>query len=79
MARKSQNIATIGRERLTSARTNRNMAAANHSSKSSSVVDKGCFVIYTMDKTRSVIPLAFLSNRIFCELFKMSFLASILN
>ncbi|XVE48780.1 hypothetical protein DITRI_Ditri01bG0030100 [Diplodiscus trichospermus] len=71
MARKWQNIAAIGRKRITSARTNRKMAAANHSS-TSSVVDKGCFVIYTMDKTRFVIPLAFLSNSIFCELFKMS-------
>ncbi|MBA0793162.1 hypothetical protein Gohar_017586, partial [Gossypium harknessii] len=47
------------------------MAAANHSNKSS-IVDKGCFSIYTMDKKRFVIPLAFLSNSVFRELFKMS-------
>ncbi|XVE48779.1 hypothetical protein DITRI_Ditri01bG0030000 [Diplodiscus trichospermus] len=71
MARKSKKIAAIGRKRITSARTNRKMAAANHSSKSS-VFDKGYFVIYTMDKTRFVVPLAFLSNSIFCKLLKMS-------
>lgn len=37
-----------------------------------SVVDKGCFVVYTMDKRRFVIPLVFLDNCIFRELFKMS-------
>ncbi|XVE48773.1 hypothetical protein DITRI_Ditri01bG0029400 [Diplodiscus trichospermus] len=71
MARSWHKIAAIGRKRITPARTNRKMAATNHCSKSSTV-DKGCFVIYTMDKTRFVIPLAFLSNSIFCELFKMS-------
>ncbi|XWS67665.1 hypothetical protein CRYUN_Cryun04dG0025400 [Craigia yunnanensis] len=71
MARKWQKIAAIGRKIIASARTNRKMVAANLSNKSS-VVDKGWFVIYTIDKRRFVIPLAFLSNSIFCELFKMS-------
>ncbi|KAL1180563.1 hypothetical protein V6Z11_A03G240700 [Gossypium hirsutum] len=35
------------------------------------VVVKGCFVIFTTDKRRFVISLAFLSNCIFGELFKM--------
>ncbi|KAG4160303.1 hypothetical protein ERO13_D02G228533v2 [Gossypium hirsutum] len=36
------------------------------------MVVKGCFVIFTTDKRHFVIPLAFLSNCIFRELFKMS-------
>ncbi|XVF84404.1 hypothetical protein PTKIN_Ptkin17bG0034400 [Pterospermum kingtungense] len=64
MARKWQKITEI------SARSNRKMFAANHSNKLS-VFEKGCFVIYTMDKRHFTIPLAFLSNSIFLELLKM--------
>ncbi|MBA0849483.1 hypothetical protein Goshw_016582 [Gossypium schwendimanii] len=71
MTRKWQKMASIGRKRIASTRPTRKMAAANHSNKSS-IVDKGCFSIYTMDKKRFVIPLAFLSNSAFRELFKMS-------
>ncbi|XP_052484934.1 auxin-responsive protein SAUR61-like [Gossypium raimondii] len=73
VAGKWQKIATVGRKRITSARTNRKVAsgAVNHYEKSSVVV-KGCFVISTTDKRHFVIPLAFLSNCIFRELFKMS-------
>ncbi|MBA0574752.1 hypothetical protein Golob_028025 [Gossypium lobatum] len=69
----SLKIATVGRKRITSARTNRKVAAGavNHYEKSSVVV-KGCFVIFTTDKRHFVIPLAFLSNCIYRELFKMS-------
>ncbi|XP_039059743.1 auxin-responsive protein SAUR67-like, partial [Hibiscus syriacus] len=34
--------------------------------------DKGHFVVYTMDKERFVIPLPYLKNSIFQQLFKMS-------
>ncbi|XVE93957.1 hypothetical protein REPUB_Repub01dG0238900 [Reevesia pubescens] len=72
MARKWRKITVIGRKRITSPRsTNRKRAAADRSSKSS-VVDKGHFVVYAMDKMRFVIPLAYLSNNIFQELFKVS-------
>ncbi|MBA0581134.1 hypothetical protein Gorai_023320 [Gossypium raimondii] len=71
MTRKWQKMASIGRKRIASTRPTRKMAAANHSNKSS-IVDKGCFSIYTMDKKRFVIPLAFLSNSVFRELFNMS-------
>ncbi|PRQ50121.1 putative small auxin-up RNA [Rosa chinensis] len=37
-----------------------------------STADKGTFVIYTLDKRRFVLPLSYLSNYIFQELFKMS-------
>ncbi|MBA0586799.1 auxin-responsive protein SAUR68 [Gossypium raimondii] len=71
--RKWQKIASIGRKRIASARTNTKIAAAaaNDYNRSSEVV-KGCFVIFTMDKRRFLIPLAFLSICIFRELFKLS-------
>ncbi|EOX97517.1 SAUR auxin-responsive family protein [Theobroma cacao] len=71
MARKWQKTAAIGRKRLASSRTDRKMAGANRSNKSS-VVDKGHFVIYTTDKKRFLIPLAYLCNNIILELLKMS-------
>ncbi|GMI70563.1 SMALL AUXIN UPREGULATED RNA 66 [Hibiscus trionum] len=67
MRRKWQKIASIGRKRNALTRTNKDMTAADHS-----VVDKGCFAIYTMDKRRFAIPLAFLGNCIFRQLLKMS-------
>ncbi|OMO73913.1 Auxin responsive SAUR protein [Corchorus olitorius] len=48
------------------------VAAADRSNYKSSVADKGHFVIYTIDNKRFVIPLAYLSNSIFKQLFKMS-------
>lgn len=39
---------------------------------SSSVVDKGHFVVYTADERRFVMPLAYLKHNILRELFKMS-------
>ncbi|KAK8625293.1 hypothetical protein V6N13_090167 [Hibiscus sabdariffa] len=45
------------------------MAAANHSNKSS-VVDKGCFAIYSMNKRHLVIPYS--ATAIFHKLLKMS-------
>ncbi|MBA0829139.1 hypothetical protein Goarm_013761 [Gossypium armourianum] len=66
-------IASIGRKRIASARANTKIAAAaaNDYNRSSELV-KGCFVIFTMDKIRFLIPLAFLSICIFRELFKLS-------
>ncbi|OMO91981.1 Auxin responsive SAUR protein [Corchorus olitorius] len=60
MARKWQKMGDIGRERIGSSKTSKKMAG------------KGHFVIYTTDKKRFVIPLAYLSNTIFLELLKMS-------
>ncbi|KAK8625238.1 hypothetical protein V6N13_090113 [Hibiscus sabdariffa] len=54
ITRKWQKTASIGKKRVASARANKNMAAANHSNKSSEV-DKGCFAIHTMDKRHLVI------------------------
>ncbi|XVE50917.1 hypothetical protein DITRI_Ditri01bG0201800 [Diplodiscus trichospermus] len=56
MARKWQKNVAIGRKRISSSKTS----------------NKGHFVIYTTNKRRFVIPLAYLCNNIFLELLKMS-------
>ncbi|XP_050113842.1 auxin-responsive protein SAUR64-like, partial [Malus sylvestris] len=42
------------------------------STTSNKVSEKGNFVVYTIDKRRFVLPLSYLSNHIFQELFKIS-------
>ena len=69
MARKWQRIAVLGRKRISSSTTNINVDAE---SCSTSVANKGHFVVYTADQRRFMIPLVYLSNNIFRELFKMS-------
>ncbi|KAL6346903.1 hypothetical protein AAG906_003020 [Vitis piasezkii] len=69
MARKWQRIASLGRKRISSSRTNNNEDAK---SCIASVAYKGHFVVYTADQRRFMIPLVFLSNNIFRELFRMS-------
>ncbi|KAL6346927.1 hypothetical protein AAG906_003044 [Vitis piasezkii] len=46
--------------------------AALDSCSTSSVADKGHFVVYSSDRRRFVIPLAYLNSEIFRELFQMS-------
>ncbi|KAG4215342.1 hypothetical protein ERO13_A01G172450v2 [Gossypium hirsutum] len=72
MAWKWNKIATIGRKRITSPRSNNTMMTNADNSNKSSVVGKGYFVAYTMDKKHFLIPLAFLNNSIFQVLLKMS-------
>ncbi|TYH31772.1 hypothetical protein ES288_A01G198800v1 [Gossypium darwinii] len=72
MAWKWNKIAAIGRKRITSPRSNNPMMTNADNSNKSSVVGKGCFVAYTMDKKPFLIPLAFLNNSIFQVLLKMS-------
>ncbi|MBA0683102.1 hypothetical protein Goari_024778 [Gossypium aridum] len=48
------------------------LAAIGRRRITSSLVDKGHFVIYTIDQKRFVIPLAYLRNTIFVELLKIS-------
>ena len=69
MARKWQRIAALGRKRISSSITNINV---DEESCSTSVANKGHFVVYTADQRRFMIPLVYLSNNIFRELFKMS-------
>ncbi|MBA0823886.1 hypothetical protein Goarm_020582 [Gossypium armourianum] len=72
MARKWNKIAAIGRKRIASPRSNNPMMANADNSNKSSVVGKGYFVAYAMDKKPFLIPLAFLNNSIFQALLKMS-------
>ncbi|WJZ83558.1 hypothetical protein VitviT2T_003229 [Vitis vinifera] len=69
MARKWQRIAALGRKRISSSITNINVDAE---SCSTSVANKGHFVVYTADQRCFMIPLVYFSNNIFRELFKMS-------
>ena len=69
MARKWQRRAALGRKRISSPRTDADMDAGTCST---SVADKGHFVVYPTDKRRFMIPLVYLINNIFRELFKMS-------
>ena len=41
------------------------------STTSDTVNEKGTFVVYTIDERSFVLPLSYLSNHIFQELFKM--------
>ncbi|MBA0551085.1 hypothetical protein Golob_021983 [Gossypium lobatum] len=72
MERKWRKMAAIGRKTITSTGSTRRKVADEDHSSESSVGDKGHFVVYTADKKRFVIPLSYLNNSIFQELFKMS-------
>ena len=63
LARKWQKIAVLGRKRIS-------FPTSNGCEKS--VANKGHFVIYTVDQTRFVLPLRYLNNIVFRELFKLS-------
>ncbi|KAJ9704573.1 hypothetical protein PVL29_002906 [Vitis rotundifolia] len=70
MARKWQKVAALGRKRISLERINRGVDA--DSCSTSSVADKGHFVVYSSDRRRFVILLAYLNSEIFRELFQMS-------
>ncbi|KAL9415545.1 hypothetical protein AB3S75_043771 [Citrus x aurantiifolia] len=73
LARKSQMIASMGRKRISLPRTNStDYHLGSHNKSSSSVAEKGHFVIYTTDQRRYVLPLTYLSDSIFLELLKLS-------
>uniref|UniRef100_A0A803LG61 Uncharacterized protein n=2 Tax=Chenopodium quinoa TaxID=63459 RepID=A0A803LG61_CHEQI len=57
MARKWQRLAAAGRKRISWPRP---------------VAEKGHFVVYTSDKKRFMIPLAYLNSEIFRELFRIA-------
>ncbi|KAK9287348.1 hypothetical protein L1049_015763 [Liquidambar formosana] len=65
MARKWQKLAAIRRKRISLPKT-------AESCNTSSMADKGQFVVYTADQRRFMTPLVYLSNDIFQELFKMA-------
>ena len=71
MARKWQKVAAIRRKRISLPRSNGDINTDTNSS-SSSVADKGHFVVYTVDQRRYVFPIVYLNNDIFRELLKLS-------
>ena len=64
MARKWQNLVAQRRKRISLPR------AANFND--TTIVDKGCFVVYTSDGVRLVIPIGYLKNELFQELLEMA-------
>ena len=70
MARKWQKVAASWGKRISVPRIHQGLNADCCST--SSVADKGHFVVYTADRKRFMIPLAYLNTQIFRDLFKMS-------
>ncbi|PSS21792.1 Auxin-responsive protein [Actinidia chinensis var. chinensis] len=71
MARKWQKVAAIRRKRISLPRSNGYINTDTNSS-SSSVADKGHFVVYTADQRRFVFPIVYLNDDIFRDLLKLS-------
>eukprot|EP00257_Ricinus_communis_P019080 XP_015577960.1 auxin-responsive protein SAUR68 [Ricinus communis] len=70
MARKWQKLAALRRKRITMPR---NSAAVNaESCSTSNTVEKGHFVVYSIDEKRFVLPLEYLNNDIIKELFMLA-------
>lgn len=74
MVRKWQKVAALNGKKISfpSAHHDQGCTAYTTTISSSSVVDKGHFVVYTTDERRFVMPLAYLNDNILRELFKMS-------
>ncbi|XP_031285310.1 auxin-responsive protein SAUR67-like [Pistacia vera] len=67
MAKKWQKVAAIKRRRISLPKATG--VVDSESCRTSSVVEKGHFVVYTADQRRFVIPLTYLKNDIIRELF----------
>ncbi|KAL3539130.1 hypothetical protein ACH5RR_002496 [Cinchona calisaya] len=73
MARKWQARAALGRKRLLFPGSNNGEVGSSSSSGCpSTVAKKGHFVVYTADEKRYCIPISYLNNHIFRELFRMA-------
>ena len=70
MARKWQMVAAIGRKRISLQRSKRDLDTEYCST--SLMANKGHFVVYSSDRRRYVIPLAYLNTEIFREPLQMS-------
>ncbi|XVE93952.1 hypothetical protein REPUB_Repub01dG0238400 [Reevesia pubescens] len=70
LARKWKRMAAIRRKRITLPKTTRD--ADTNSCSTSSVVEKGHFVVYSVDQKRFVFPLEYLKNEIVMELFNLA-------
>ncbi|EXB95380.1 hypothetical protein L484_014353 [Morus notabilis] len=71
MARKWQRMASPSRRRICLSKSNKEVDFET-SCNTTSVVNKGHFVVYTADERRFVMPLVYLKHNILLELFKMS-------
>ncbi|KAK8625302.1 hypothetical protein V6N13_090176 [Hibiscus sabdariffa] len=63
-------MASIRRKRITLPKTTSD--AETNSCSISSVVEKGHFVVYSVDQKRFVLPLEYLKNKIVMELFNLA-------
>ncbi|KAK6792070.1 hypothetical protein RDI58_011151 [Solanum bulbocastanum] len=70
MARKWQKFAAMQRKWISFPRNGSDEDSC--STSSSSIVEKGHFVVYTVDQVRFVIPLAYLENEVIRQLLSMS-------
>ncbi|KAM3327998.1 hypothetical protein P3S68_033460 [Capsicum galapagoense] len=70
MARRWQKFAAMQRKRISFSRNGGD--ADSCSTSSSSIVEKGHFVVYTVDQAHFVIPLAYLENEVIMQLLNMS-------
>ncbi|KAE8727207.1 putative SAUR-like auxin-responsive protein family [Hibiscus syriacus] len=70
LARKWPKMASIKRKRITLPRTT--MDAETNSCCTSSAVEKGHFVVYSVDQKCFVLPLGYLKNKIVMELFNLA-------
>ncbi|KAI8542743.1 hypothetical protein RHMOL_Rhmol08G0163100 [Rhododendron molle] len=71
MARKWQKAVAIKRKRISYERDHGDVYSSA-STSSSSVVDKGHFVVYTADQRRFVFPILYLNTEIFRDLLRLS-------
>ncbi|KAK8625299.1 hypothetical protein V6N13_090173 [Hibiscus sabdariffa] len=70
LARRWQKLAAIKRKRITFSRTSGD--ADTSSCSTSSMIEKGHFVVYSSDEKRFVLPLEYLKNEIVMELFEVA-------
>ncbi|KAK6253933.1 hypothetical protein QUC31_015653 [Theobroma cacao] len=71
LARKWHNLAAIKRKTITFSRTTGD-DDTNSCCSTSSMVEKGHFVVYSADEKRFVLPLEYLKNEIVMELFNLA-------
>ncbi|XVF68024.1 hypothetical protein PTKIN_Ptkin10aG0169500 [Pterospermum kingtungense] len=74
LARKWQKLAGIKRKKITFSRTNTtgDVVDTNSCSSTSTMVEKGHFVVYSADEKRFVLPLEYLKNEMVMELFNLA-------
>ncbi|KAJ0964020.1 hypothetical protein J5N97_029142 [Dioscorea zingiberensis] len=71
MARKWQIVTALGRRRISPVKTDAS-SDSEACTTATSVAHKGHFIVYTSDGKRFMVPLEYLDNKIFHELFRMS-------